>query len=89
MTKIEGLKLLDYVEKVTKADIGPMYVDQQEANKATVTIKKLIGEPLKGSHVKCGPVIPSHCGGHKFSGKNLVPVVKNPDSLNTVDNEGC
>ena len=35
MTKIEGLNLLDYVEDVAKANIGPMNVGQQETNKAT------------------------------------------------------
>ena len=35
MTKIEGLNLLDYVEDVAKADIGPMNVDQQKIDKAT------------------------------------------------------
>ena len=35
ITKIEGLNLLDYVEDVAKADIGPMNVDQQKTNKAT------------------------------------------------------
>ena len=33
MTKIEGL-ILNYVEYVAKADIGPMNVDQQETDKA-------------------------------------------------------
>ena len=35
MTKIEGLKLLDYVEDVSKADIRPMNIDQQKTDKAT------------------------------------------------------
>ena len=35
MIKIEVLNLLDYVEDVAKASIGPMNVDQQKTDKAT------------------------------------------------------
>ena len=35
MTKIEGLKLLNYVEDMAKAGIGTMNIDQQETNKET------------------------------------------------------
>ena len=35
MIKVDSLNLLEYVEDVAKADIGPMNVDQQETNKAT------------------------------------------------------
>ena len=34
MEKIEGLRLLVYVEDVAKADLGPMNIDQQ-TDKAT------------------------------------------------------
>ena len=33
MTKIEGLKLLYYVENVAKANIVPTNIDQQKTNK--------------------------------------------------------
>ena len=42
-----------------------------------------LGNSLQGAsggpRVKCGPVIPSHCGGHVSPGKskNSVPAVKN------------
>ena len=43
-TKIEDLNLLDYVEDVAKANIGPMNVDQQEIKKKQpTTIGKLLG----------------------------------------------
>ena len=35
MAKIKGINLLDYVEGVAKADIGPMNTDQQKTDKAT------------------------------------------------------
>ena len=62
MTKTEDLNLLDYVEDVTKANIGPMNVDHQETNKATCYHWETTwGGALAASQVKCDPVIPSHC----------------------------
>ena len=69
MTKIEGLSLLDYVEDVSKADIGTMNMDQQETNKPTHYHWENPWGPLSGPQVKCGPIIPSHCGGHTTLGK--------------------
>ena len=34
MAKIEGLKFLNYVGDVAKADIGPMNIDEQKTDKA-------------------------------------------------------
>ena len=42
MAKIEGLNLLDYIEDVTKADIWPMNINQQEKKRQPVTIRKFL-----------------------------------------------